>query len=163
MENVRAQRSQGLYSTLGSSITEAFRIDLTQSPVLRVAEGNEVNSTLRLMGRDGTLPLSEESAHGVAARIGAKAVLVGDVAPLGSGYVLSARLIGNFGAQAEIDVHGRLYGNSELQPLTNIGAPVSFGVFYAPAHRARIDLRVQEDASVYVSPDFVLNLTVATP
>jgi TolB-like protein len=81
-------------ATLAASITEAFRIDLTQSPVLRVAEGNEVTSTLRLMGRDPGLVLSEEAAHGVATRIGAKAVLVGDVAPLGSGYVLSARLIG---------------------------------------------------------------------
>src|SRR5688572_17015256 len=81
-------------STLAASITEAFRIDLTQSPVLRVAEGNEVASTLRLMGHDANLILSEEAAHGVATRIGAKAVLVGDVAPLGSGYVLSARLIG---------------------------------------------------------------------
>ena len=81
-------------STLGASITEAFRIDLTQSPVLRVAEGNEVTSTLRLMGRDPSLVLSEDAAHGVAARIGAKAVLVGEVTPLGSGYVLSARLIG---------------------------------------------------------------------
>jgi tetratricopeptide (TPR) repeat protein len=46
------------------------------------------------MGRDPSLALSEEAAHGVAARIGAKAVLVGEVTPLGSGYVLSARLIG---------------------------------------------------------------------
>jgi hypothetical protein len=80
-----------------------------------------------------------------------------------AGLGLSARLIGNFGAQARIDVHGRLYGDSELQPLTNVGAPVSFGVFYAPAHRARIDLLVQEDASVYVSPDFVINLSVSMP
>ena len=81
-------------STLGSSITEAFRIDLTQSPVLRVVEGNEVVSTLRLMGRNPGLPLSEEIAHDIAVRVGAKAVLVGEVTPLGSGYVLSARLIG---------------------------------------------------------------------
>ena len=81
-------------STLAPSITEAFRIDLTQSPVLRVAEGNEVTATLRLMGRDPGLPLSEEIAHDIAVRVGAKAVLVGEVTPLGSGYVLSARLIG---------------------------------------------------------------------
>jgi tetratricopeptide (TPR) repeat protein/tRNA A-37 threonylcarbamoyl transferase component Bud32 len=81
-------------STLGTSITEAFRIDLTQSPVLRVAEGNEVASTLRLMGSDPNVAFNEAAAHGVATRIGAKAVLVGDVTPLGSGYVLSARLIG---------------------------------------------------------------------
>jgi tetratricopeptide (TPR) repeat protein len=81
-------------TTLGQSITEAFRIDLTQSPVLRLAEGTEVTSTLRLMGRDPDAMLSEEAAHGAAMRIGAKAVLIGDVAPLGSGYVLTARLVG---------------------------------------------------------------------
>ncbi len=80
-------------SSLGPSITEALRIDLTQSPILRVAEANEVAATLRLMERDPGLPLSEDAAHGVATRIGAKAVLTGEVAPLGSGYVLSARLI----------------------------------------------------------------------
>ncbi|HZI27120.1 MAG TPA: protein kinase [Gemmatimonadaceae bacterium] len=81
-------------STLGTSITEAFRIDLTQSPVLRVAEGTEVASTLRLMGQNPDLALSEDAAHGVATRIGAKAVMIGEVTPLGSGYVLTARLIG---------------------------------------------------------------------
>ncbi|HEX6315158.1 MAG TPA: serine/threonine-protein kinase, partial [Gemmatimonadaceae bacterium] len=80
-------------STLGASITEAFRIDLTQSPVLRVAEGNEVTATLRLMGQDPGQSLHEGAAQDVATRIGAKAVLVGDVAPLGSGYVLTARLV----------------------------------------------------------------------
>jgi len=81
-------------STLASSITEAFRIDLTQSPIVHLAEGNEVAATLRLMERNPNLPLDEDVAHGVATRIGAKAVLVGEVAPLGSGYVLTARLIG---------------------------------------------------------------------
>ena len=80
-------------STLGASITEAFRIDLTQSPVVRLVEGNEVVSTLRLMGRNPGLPLTREAAHDIAVRVGAKAVLVGEVTPLGSGHVLSARLM----------------------------------------------------------------------
>jgi len=81
-------------TTLGASITEAFRIDLTQSPVVHLAEGSEVAATLRLMESDPNQPLDERAAHGVATRLGAKAVLVGEVAPLGSGYVLTARLIG---------------------------------------------------------------------
>ena len=81
-------------STLGSAITEAFRIDLTQSPVLRVAEGAEVVSSLRLMGRDPAVSLDGESARAVAERLGAKAVLVGEVTPLGSGYLLTASLVG---------------------------------------------------------------------
>jgi len=81
-------------STLGTSITEALRIDLTQSPVLRVAEGAEVAATLRLMGSNPSLPLTGDVAQNVATRIGAKAMLTGEVTPLGSGYVLTARLIG---------------------------------------------------------------------
>ena len=81
-------------STLGASITEAFRIDLTQSPVVRLVEGNEVVSTLRLMGHNPDMRLTDEAAHDIAVRLGAKAVLVGEVTPLGSGHVLSARLIG---------------------------------------------------------------------
>src|SRR3970282_1095929 len=57
-------------------------------------EGNEVTATLRLMGSDPSRALSQDAAHDVATRIGAKAVLVGDVAQLGSGYVLTARLVG---------------------------------------------------------------------
>jgi tetratricopeptide (TPR) repeat protein len=60
---------------------------------LRVVEGNEVTATLRLMGRDPGQSLALDVAQDVATRIGAKAVLVGDVAPLGSGYVLTARLV----------------------------------------------------------------------
>src|SRR5688572_10124083 len=81
-------------STLGSAITEAFRIDLTQSPVVRVAEGGEVVSSLRLMGRNPSASLDEESAKAVAERVGAKAVVIGEVTPLGSGYVLTARIVG---------------------------------------------------------------------
>lgn len=80
-----------------------------------------------------------------------------------AGLGLSARLIGSFGAEAQIDVHGSLYRDSELQPLHNIGAPLSFGVFYAKPGQPRIDLLIQEDTSVYVSPDFVLNLSLSMP
>jgi eukaryotic-like serine/threonine-protein kinase len=80
-------------STLGTSITEAIRIDLTRSPVVRLLEPNTVVTTLRLMQRDPSLGLDEAAAREVAQREGAKAVVAGEVAPLGSGYVLSVRLV----------------------------------------------------------------------
>ena len=46
------------------------------------------------MEQSASQPLTRELAHDVAMRLGAKAVLIGDVAPLGSGYVLTARLVG---------------------------------------------------------------------
>lgn len=79
-------------STLALSITEALRTDLTESPVIRLAEGDEIASTLRLMERPPAQSIDAATARTIAVRLGAKAVLSGDVAPLGSGYVISARL-----------------------------------------------------------------------
>jgi tetratricopeptide (TPR) repeat protein/tRNA A-37 threonylcarbamoyl transferase component Bud32 len=81
-------------STLGESITEAFRIDLSQSPVVRLLENTAVDAALARMKRDPAAPLSEDVARDLAQREGAKAVVAGEVAPLGSGYVLTVRLIG---------------------------------------------------------------------
>jgi tetratricopeptide (TPR) repeat protein len=80
-------------STLGASITEALRIDLTRSPVVRLVEGNQVTATLRRMQRDPAASLGEAVAREVALRDGAKAVVTGEVAPLGAGYVLAARVV----------------------------------------------------------------------
>jgi tetratricopeptide (TPR) repeat protein len=46
------------------------------------------------MGRNPSASLDEESAKAVAERVGAKAVVIGEVTPLGSGYVLTARIVG---------------------------------------------------------------------
>ncbi|MBI4419800.1 MAG: AAA family ATPase [Gemmatimonadetes bacterium] len=80
-------------TTLALSITEAIRIDLTRSPVVRLVDPNDVAATLRRMQREPTRGLSEATALEVGQRAGAKAVVAGDVAPLGSGYVLTARLV----------------------------------------------------------------------
>jgi tetratricopeptide (TPR) repeat protein len=80
-------------STLGASITEALRIDLSQSPVVRLLENTTVSAALARMQRDPAAPLIEEVARELAAREGAKAVVAGEVAPLGSGYVLTVRLV----------------------------------------------------------------------
>ena len=80
-------------STLGPSITEALRIDLTQSPVLRLTEPNEVAATLRLMSRPVDERLTEVLASEVATRVGAKAVLAGEVTSLGASYLVSVRLV----------------------------------------------------------------------
>ena len=79
--------------TLGSSITEAFRIDLGQSPVVRLVSRAEVGEALARMQRDADAPITPELAREIAAREGAKAVVVGEVSSVGKGYVLSARIL----------------------------------------------------------------------
>jgi hypothetical protein len=78
---------------LGRVITEALRIDLLQSPAFRVAEASEVAEVLVRMERDPALGLSEAAALEVAVREGMKAVIAGDIASLGEGFVLTARVL----------------------------------------------------------------------
>src|SRR5213594_1279388 len=81
-------------STLGPSLTEALRVDLAQSPVVRLLDGAAVGKALYRMGRPPSAPLDLALARELAQREGAKAVVRGHVDPLGRGYVVSAELVG---------------------------------------------------------------------
>jgi len=80
-------------STLSQSITEALRIDLARSPVVRLVESGDVAAALRRMQRAEGTVLTAQVAREVAQREGATAVVTGEIAPLGGGYVLSARVL----------------------------------------------------------------------
>ena len=80
-------------SLLARALTEAIRTDLRQSDIMRVVPASVVNETLKLMDKPATTPIDTGIARVIAARAGVKAVLGGDVAPLGTSYVLTARLI----------------------------------------------------------------------
>lgn len=80
-------------STLGTSVTEAFRIDLAQSPVVKVVPAANVNDALARMGKPTAVFLDGATAREVAVRENAKAVVVGEISPIGKGMVLSARLL----------------------------------------------------------------------
>jgi tetratricopeptide (TPR) repeat protein len=79
---------------VAASVTEALRIDLSRSPTVRLIESGDVAATLRQMRRDPATPLTAQVAREVAERGGATAVVTGEIASLGTGYVLSVRLIG---------------------------------------------------------------------
>jgi serine/threonine-protein kinase len=81
-------------STLGESLTEAFRVDLSQSPTLRLIDPASVLEALHRMGRSAEAVLTPALAREIAERQGVKAVVVGQIDPVGRGYVLSASLIG---------------------------------------------------------------------
>lgn len=81
-------------STLGASLTEAFRVDLSQSPTLRLLDPQAVTDALRRMERPAGVTLTSSLAREIAERQGVKAVVVGQIDPVGRGYVLSASLLG---------------------------------------------------------------------
>ncbi|UCF41807.1 MAG: protein kinase [Gemmatimonadota bacterium] len=80
-------------STLGATVTELFRIDLTQSPAVTVMDRGQAGQVLERMQRDRDAPLTAELAVEVAEREGLKAVVTGDVLQVGDGYVVSSRLM----------------------------------------------------------------------
>jgi serine/threonine-protein kinase len=80
-------------STLGRAIAQGVKADLAQSRVVRVLEDARVADVLRRMGRgaDDRLPLA--AAREVAQRAGARMVVDGTVAPLGTGFLVTLRLV----------------------------------------------------------------------
>jgi tetratricopeptide (TPR) repeat protein len=81
-------------STLGPSLTEAFRVDLSQSPTIRLLDASSIADALRRMERAESGNLPAPLARELAEREGIKGVVTGQVAPVGKGYVLSANLLG---------------------------------------------------------------------
>jgi len=80
-------------STLGLSLTAAFRVDLSESPTVRLMDGTAIAAALRRMERPATTPLDPWLAREIAQRENVKALVRGEIDRLGTGYVLSASLI----------------------------------------------------------------------
>ena len=79
--------------TLAATVTEAFRIDLAQSPAVTIVRPRYLREVLRRMEVDPDSPLDPALASEVAVREGIKAVVAGEINPAGSGYVLSTQLV----------------------------------------------------------------------
>jgi tetratricopeptide (TPR) repeat protein len=106
-------------ASLGRSLTEAFRIDLSQSPVVRVLSGDEIAAVLRRMERPESVAVTPDVAREIAQREGIPAIIVGDVAPVGQGYLLSARVLAT-GDGSELAAD-RETAESETAILTALG------------------------------------------
>jgi serine/threonine-protein kinase len=80
-------------TTLGPTLTEAFRVDLSQSPTVRLVDSRSIATGLQRMERSPREPLTPILARELAERAGVKAVITGEINPVGQGYVLSASVI----------------------------------------------------------------------
>jgi eukaryotic-like serine/threonine-protein kinase len=76
-------------SIFDTSLKQAIAVHLSQSPFLNILSDARVNSTLRLMTKPPTTKLSLELARDVCVRAGAKAIIAGSIARIGSEYVIS--------------------------------------------------------------------------
>ena len=80
-------------SLLARAATEAFRVDLSQSDVVRLAEPSFVAEALRRMERPAGTALDAELAREIAQREGVGAVIAGEINPAGTGFVLTGQVL----------------------------------------------------------------------
>lgn len=78
---------------LGDVVTEAIRVDLSESPVLHLMSPAYVAQGLARMGLPPDSPFTASTARELAVRDGLKAFIAGEVSPVGSGYLLTASVV----------------------------------------------------------------------
>ena len=71
------------------TLREALAVQLSQSPFLAIVPEDRVRETLRMMTRPADERLTRQVAREVCERLGAKAMLEGQIAALGKSYVLT--------------------------------------------------------------------------
>jgi len=83
----------GKDSSLSHVVTEAVRTDLGQSKVISIMPPTAIREVLLRMDRKPDAPVDLALARDVAQRSGVKAIIAGDITPLGNSYVVSIRLV----------------------------------------------------------------------
>jgi tetratricopeptide (TPR) repeat protein len=78
---------------LGRAATEAFRVDLSQSPNVKLADPGEVSAALDRMARDPQQQIDILTAREIAEREGFQAAIGGRISRAGTGYVFSAEIL----------------------------------------------------------------------
>jgi len=80
-------------STLGATLTEAFRVDLSQSTTVQLLDTRQIAGALQRMQKPPGTPITNAVAQDLAQREGAGAVVTGQIASVGRAYVLSASVV----------------------------------------------------------------------
>ncbi len=99
---------------LAGAITEAFRIDFEQSPVVRVVAPGAVRDALLRMQREPDTPLTAELARELALREGIKAIVLGEINRVGAGSIISVRLVSPDSEEAIVSYRETISDDGEV-------------------------------------------------
>lgn len=80
-------------TTLGPTLTEAMRIDLAQSRIVRILSSTEMLEALQRMEKPPETAITLPVAREMATREGAKVIVAGEVNAAGRSYLMVARLL----------------------------------------------------------------------
>ena len=101
------------------TLGEALGLQLRQSPFLNLVPDQEVQATLRLMDRGPGTALSGDVGREVCQRIGARALLGGSIAMLGSSFVITIT--------AQDCVEGKIFAEQQAQAPTKEAVLAAMG------------------------------------
>jgi len=101
-------------STLAATVTDAVRVELQQSRTVRVMSQAAMWAGLSRMGLERGTSLAQEKVQELAEREGAKAYVVGDIARLGGGFQVSARVVATAGGTEALTARATAATETEL-------------------------------------------------
>ncbi len=76
-------------SVFDTTLNQALRVQLGQSPVLDIISQQHLRQSLQYLGRKQDETITPQIAREIGEREGVKAILTGSIAPLGKAYVVS--------------------------------------------------------------------------
>jgi serine/threonine-protein kinase len=101
-------------ASLAATVTDAIRAELQQSRAVRVMSQAAMFAGLSRMGLGHDTVLPEPRVQELAEREGAKAFVVGEVARLGKGYQVTARVVATAGGSEALTARATAADESEL-------------------------------------------------
>ena len=91
-------------TVLAAAITEAFRTDLSQSPVIRVMTPRQVRTSLGTMQQSQDVALSDSMARELALREGVKAIVTGSLTRVAGTFTVNVQLVAARSGEALVAV-----------------------------------------------------------
>ena len=80
-------------SVFDGTLKKALAVDLQQSPFLNVVSDQQVQKTLKFMGRGPDQPITSDIGREICQRDGIKAMLAGSIALLGDQYLITLQAV----------------------------------------------------------------------
>jgi tetratricopeptide (TPR) repeat protein len=106
-------------TALAASVTELFRVDIGQSDAVTLMPAGDIRAAFTRMQREPDPALSFEVAREIATREGIKAVIAGEINPIGAGAVISVRIASPSDASDLIALRETAAGSDDIIPAIN--------------------------------------------
>jgi tetratricopeptide (TPR) repeat protein/tRNA A-37 threonylcarbamoyl transferase component Bud32 len=103
-------------STLGPTLTEALRVDLSQSSTVRLMNAESVSDALKRMQKPANAAITAALGRELAQREGVPALVAGEIDAVGKSYLVSARIVSASTGEVLAAVRESAANDAELIP-----------------------------------------------